>query len=131
MATEAHAHAHDAAHGHGDHGLAHVMSPKMLIGVLGALIFLTLVTVVTATQPMFNFGAYPNLIIAMIIATTKATLVCLFFMHLLYDRKLNLVMFLGSILFVLLFVSFAMLDTGQYQGAIDRRVDAQVEAQAQ
>jgi cytochrome c oxidase subunit 4 len=120
-----------AAHGHDDHGLSHIMSPKMLIGVLGILIFLTLVTVVTATQPMFNFGAYPNLVIAMIIATTKATLVCLFFMHLLYDRKFNLVIFLGSLLFVLLFVSFTMMDSGQYQGAIDRRIEADIQAQAQ
>ncbi|MBC7794091.1 MAG: cytochrome C oxidase subunit IV family protein [Clostridia bacterium] len=117
-------------HAQADHGLSHVMSPKLLIGVLATLVLLTLVTVVTATQPIFNFGAYPNLIIAMVIATTKATLVCLFFMHLLYDRKFNLVIFMGSLLFVLLFVSVAMMDTGQYQGAIERRVDAQIEAQA-
>jgi cytochrome c oxidase subunit 4 len=113
-------------HGHGD-SLSHVMSQKTLLAVWGALIVLTVVTVVTATQPALNFGAYPNLIIAMIIATVKASLVCLFFMHLLYDRKFNLLIFMGSLLFVLLFVSFAMLDTTQYQQSIRSRVEAQAQ----
>lgn len=112
---------------HAEHGLSHIMSPKILLGVWGALIVLTVVTVVTATNPLFNFGAYPNLVIAMIIATVKATLVCLFFMHLLYDRKFNLLIFMGSLLFVLLFVSFAMMDTNQYQNAIQSRVEAQLQ----
>lgn len=116
-----------ADHGHEEHGLSHVMSAKMLLGVWGALIFLTVVTVVTATQPIFNFGAYPNLVIAMIIATVKALLVCLFFMHLLYDRKFNLLIFMGSLLFVLIFVSFAMMDSAQYQQAIQSRVEAQAQ----
>jgi cytochrome c oxidase subunit 4 len=103
------------------------MSAKMLLAVWGALIVLTVVTVITATQPTFNFGAYPNLIIAMIIATVKAALVCLFFMHLLYDRKFNLLIFMGSLLFVLLFVSFSMMDTAQYQQAIQSRVEAQAQ----
>ncbi len=115
-------------HGHAqDHGLSHVMSAKMLLGVWGALIVLTVVTVITATQPMFNFGAYANLVIAMVIATVKASLVCLFFMHLLYDRKFNLLIFMGSLLFVLLFVSFSMMDTAQYQPAIQSRVEAQAQ----
>jgi cytochrome c oxidase subunit 4 len=119
-----HTNTHDA-----DHGLSHIMPPKILLGVWGALIVLTVVTVVTATNPLFNFGAYPNLVIAMIIATIKASLVCLFFMHLLYDRKFNLLIFMGSLLFVFLFVSFAMMDTGQYQGAIQSRVEAQLNGQ--
>jgi len=110
---------------HAEHGLSHVMSAKTLFAVWGARIVLTVVTVVTATQPQFNFGAYPNLIIAMIIATVKAMLVCLFFMHLLYDRKFNLIVFMCSLLFVMVFVSFAMLDTAQYQPAIQSRVEAQ------
>src|SRR5882762_6317984 len=112
-----HHEAHDA-----DHGLSHIMPPKILLGVWAVLIVLTVLTVITATQPMFNFGAYPNLVIAMIIATVKALLVCLFFMHLLYDRKFNMLIFMGSLLFVLLFVSFTMLDSGQYQQAIQSRV---------
>ncbi len=118
--------AHSTDHGHGDN-VSHVMSMKALLAVWGGLVVLTAVTVITATQPMFNFGAYTNLIIAMIIATVKASLVCLFFMHLLYDRKFNLMIFMGSLLFVLLFVSFAMMDTAQYQPAIQSRVEAQAQ----
>ncbi|MEZ0312463.1 MAG: cytochrome C oxidase subunit IV family protein [Myxococcota bacterium] len=124
MSTTTHSAEH--GHGHGDH-VSHVISAKTLLLVWGLLIVLTVVTVVTATQPMFNFGAYTNLVIAMIIATVKASAVCLFFMHLLYDRKFNLMIFMGSLLFVLLFVSFAMLDTAQYQQAIQSRVEAQAQ----
>src|SRR4051794_37991300 len=94
------------------HGIAHVMSPKVLIGVWAALMVFTVLTVSVTT---FDFGPKVNLIMAMGIATIKASLVVLFFMHLLYDRRFNLVIFMGSLLFVFLFVSFAMMDSGQYQ----------------
>lgn len=123
-AAAAHGHGHDDGHGE---GLSHVISAKTLIAVWGALVVLTVVTVVTATNPIFNFGAYTNLVIAMIIATVKASAVCLWFMHLLYDRKFNLLIFLGSLLFVLLFVSFTMMDSAQYQQAIQSRVEAQAQ----
>lgn len=108
---------HDEAHGDGHgHGLAHTMPIWLLIGVLGALLVLTIATVaVTAV----DLGAQGNLIVAMVIATVKAVLVCTFFMHLLWDKKFNLVLFLTSVLFLILFLSMTTTDRGEYQQSVD------------
>jgi cytochrome c oxidase subunit 4 len=108
-------HGHGGDHDHG-HGLAHTMPVWMLIGVLGALLVLTVATVaVTAV----DLGAQGNLIVAMVIATVKAILVCTFFMHLLWDKKFNLVLFLTSVLFLILFLAMATTDRGEYQQSVD------------
>ena len=54
-------------------------------------------------------GVGPNL--AMFVATVKASLVAFFFMHLLWDDKKNLTMFLMSLMFFGIFVTITMLDT--------------------
>lgn len=103
---------HSAHDDHG-HGLAHVAPAKVLLGTGLALLFLTLVTVVSSK---IDFGgATINLAIAMVIAVTKATLVVLFFMHLRYDRLFHSVVFVSALLAAALFVGFALMDTGQYQ----------------
>lgn len=107
-------HAHDE---HGDHGLAHVASLQILAGVLGALLVLTVVTVLAAKV---DFGSRSlNLGIAMAIATVKATLVILFFMHLKYDKLFHSVLVIGALLAAALFVGFTLVDRGQYEDAID------------
>ncbi len=112
----AHGHA-SAAHADGhDHGLAHTTPVSLLFGILGALLVLTIATVaVTAV----DLGAQGNLIVAMVIATVKAALVCTFFMHLLWDKKFNLVLFLTSVLFLILFLSMTTTDRGEYQQQVD------------
>ena len=85
---------------------------KTLVGVWGALMVLTVITVL-ATR--IDLGGPMNLFIAMVIATIKAALVCLSFMHLRYDKTLHAVAFLSALLFFILFVGFALMDTGQYQ----------------
>ena len=47
----------------------------------------------------------------MLVATIKASLVAFFFMHLLWDDKKNLTMFLMSLMFFGIFVTITMLDT--------------------
>ena len=56
-----------------------------------------------------------NPIVALTIATTKATLVILFFMHLRYDRLFHSVVFCSAILAACLFVGFTLMDSSQYQ----------------
>ncbi len=73
------AHAHDSHDDH--HGLGHVLPVKLLAGVLGALLVLTVVTVITGSTYLYGF----DLAIAMVIATVKATLVCTIFMHLKWE----------------------------------------------
>ena len=47
----------------------------------------------------------------MFVATVKASLVAFFFMHLLWDDKKNLTLFLMSLMFFGIFVTITMLDT--------------------
>lgn len=95
-----------------EHGLAHVMPLKVLFGVGGALLVLTAVTVWVT---YVDLGRAGNLIVAMVIAVIKASLVCAYFMHLKYDRSFNAVVFLSSILFVALFISITLIDKREYE----------------
>ena len=61
----------------------HVVSPKIYVVILLALLLGTYLTVSAA---MRDFGPW-NIVIALAIATTKATLVVLYFMHLRYGPK--------------------------------------------
>jgi cytochrome c oxidase subunit IV len=101
---------------HADHGLAHTMPVWMLVAVLGALMGLTVLTVSVTS---FDLGSQGNLIVAMVIATIKAALVVTFFMHLLWDKKFHLILFLTAVLFVVLFLSMSITDRGEYQHNID------------
>jgi cytochrome c oxidase subunit 4 len=113
----------DHAHGaHDDHGFGHVVSIPLLAGVLGTLLVLTIVTVVASKV---DLGAQLNLVVALIIATVKAGLVVTFFMHLLWDKRFNTLVFLSSIFFMVLFLSIAMTDRGEYQHLIEAREAAQ------
>ena len=104
---------HDDHDDHDDgHGIAHTASVKVLLGTGGALLMLTIVTVL-ATK--VDFGTNINLAIAMLIAVIKATLVVLFFMHLKYDKVFHSVIFLSAILAAALFIGFTLMDSGQYQ----------------
>ncbi len=109
-----------AAHAHGGHdehhGLAHTTPVKLLVGVLAVLMILTVVTVAVTSV---DLGASGNLIVAMVIATIKAALVVSFFMHLVWDKKLHLILFLISVLFLILFLSMSVTDRGEYQPDID------------
>jgi cytochrome c oxidase subunit IV len=85
----------------------HIIPFKTYITVFTALLVLTVVTVAIS---FVDLGSY-NLVIAMLVASIKASLVAMFFMHLYYDNKLNLIIFLISILFLAIFIIFIMFDT--------------------
>lgn len=107
---------HGAAAAHEDHGLAHTMPIWMLLAVLGALLVLTVLTVSVTS---YDLGGEGNLVVGMVIATIKAGLVVTFFMHVLWDKKFHLILFLTALLFVVLFLSMSITDRGEYQGNID------------
>jgi cytochrome c oxidase subunit IV len=106
--------------GHGDnhdeHGLAHVMPIKVLLTVGGTLLFLTAVTVWVTYADLGRSG---NLIIAMVIATIKAAMVCAYFMHLRWDKPFNAFVFVTSVAFVGLFITVTLLDKGEYEADIE------------
>ena len=93
-----------------DHGVGHVVPVRVLFTTGIGLLILTLITVWAASM---DFGEF-NIWIALAIAVLKGSLVLLFFMHLLYDRPFNGIIFVTSIAFVALFISFALTDTKEY-----------------
>lgn len=113
--------AHAAGQGSGGHGhheeVGHVVSVKLLVGVLVALILLTFLTVWTYYEVDVGFL---NIWIAMGIASLKATLVVMFFMHLYWDTAFNKVVFVATLVFMTLFISFSLLDTREYLHTQDR-----------
>lgn len=104
MASEAH-----APHGH------HVTSVATYIKVWGALMVLTVLTVAVT---YVDLGPL-NMVLAMGIATIKAALVALIFMHLWHDERFNLVVLGGSLLFVAIFMAFTLIDP-LTRGAVNR-----------
>ena len=102
------AHAHNDGHGHGElqMGHHHVSSSAMFFNVLIALLILTVVTVGASRV---DFGP-ANMLIAMLIASVKASLVILFFMHVKWDTAINKIVFLSSFLFLSLLFVFTLAD---------------------
>ena len=82
-----------------------ITGPKVYAAVLAALLVLT---VITGTAAGVVFGPY-NTVIALIIATIKASLVALFFMHLRHD-KFDAIVFLGGVFFLAVFLIFTLFD---------------------
>ncbi len=97
------------------HAVGHIVPISLLVVTGAGLLVLTAVTVLVAS---FDFGA-ANIWIALGIAAVKGSLVVLFFMHLLWDRPFNGVIFVTSLAFVALFISFAMTDTFEYAPDMD------------
>ncbi|HWB81825.1 MAG TPA: cytochrome C oxidase subunit IV family protein [Nannocystaceae bacterium] len=83
------------------------VSPQMTyVKVLGALFVLTGLTYAVSYA---SLGA-ASLYVAMGVAFVKATLVCMFFMHLKYDDRFHVFAFLSTIIFVTIFFLFTMFD---------------------
>ena len=104
------AHAHE--HGGDYNPIAHVASKAMLLIVFVALVALTFLTVWQGTQ--LELGRL-ELVIVLVIATAKASLVVLFFMHLRYDKPLNMIAFVTALLFMALFLGGTLTDAVYYQ----------------
>jgi cytochrome c oxidase subunit 4 len=84
----------------------------MLLSVFFALLVLTVATVYQSTFDLGNMEIW----LSLTIATVKAGLVIAFFMHLVWDKPLNAIIILGSLIFVALFLGFTMMDAEGYRG---------------
>ncbi len=95
---------HGESHGHGGIG--------RYVAIWLTLLVFTVITVVTGR---IDLGA-ANIYVAMLIATTKATLVVLFFMHLWDEGGVNRLIFVSSIIFALVMMLgiFGDLTTRQH-----------------
>jgi cytochrome c oxidase subunit 4 len=92
----------------------HVHPASTYYKIFGALVILTLVTVGLA---QVHLGEW-NFFIAVVIATIKASLVASFFMHLKDDNRFNVLIFVGSLIFMGVFFVYTMNDT-QHRGRWD------------
>ena len=100
-----------ADHGHHGH---HILSAGLLLKVFGALVFLTVLTVVLGLMEKsgtIHLGSM-SIVVALLIAGVKATLVAMFFMALKYDNRVNALAFSLGIVFLVIFFTFTWLDTG-------------------
>ncbi|PTL84039.1 cytochrome C oxidase subunit IV family protein [Vitiosangium sp. GDMCC 1.1324] len=86
----------------------HHSGPGRYVLVWGALMVLTVVTVLTGRMHLPDYG----LLLALVIATVKGGLVALFFMHLAEHKGANRLVFGTSMLFVVLLLVFTLFDFG-------------------
>ncbi|MFM7800480.1 MAG: cytochrome C oxidase subunit IV family protein [Planctomycetota bacterium] len=114
---------HTHAEGEAHPEVGHVVPVRYLVGAGLALIVLTAITVASHSVDMGE----ANLPVALAIAMVKATIVALIFMHLRWDRPFNLLVLVGSALFVLLMLAFAGMDVHQYEPTMFNGNPTQVE----
>ena len=89
------------------HEFHHHVSPKShYIAVLMALFVLTGLTFAVSFADLGS----ASLAVAMLVAVVKASLVVGYFMHLKYDDRYNLFVFLGTLIFLGIFFGFILFD---------------------
>jgi cytochrome c oxidase subunit 4 len=84
----------------------HVSPMSSYIKVLGALFVLTGLTYAVSFADL----GPASLWVAMGVAFAKATLVCMYFMHLRYDERYHVFVFLSTLIFVAIFFMFTIFD---------------------
>ncbi len=86
----------------------HEIGPSTLIIVWLALTILTAVTVYTALE--IDLGRVINLIIAMVIASVKASIVAYYFMHLKFEDKLTWVYAIYPVFLLILLIVTTIME---------------------
>ncbi|MCS6893652.1 MAG: cytochrome C oxidase subunit IV family protein [Deltaproteobacteria bacterium] len=92
--------------------LGHVVEPKVFLRVLVVLLVLTLFTVLMSPRvsgQVVDFGDL-NVIIALVIAIIKASLVLMYFMHLKFEGIWILVYFIAPVLLFLTMIAGIFID---------------------
>ena len=112
-----HDHAHDAKKDARTYGIT--------------LTLLLILTLITVGASRINFGSSAaNVVIALAIATVKASLVSLFFMHLIHDKPVNAIAAVAGFLFLGIFLLFVLLDIGARRDATPQNVKPPAPAEA-
>jgi cytochrome c oxidase subunit 4 len=97
---------HMAEHKEETGSVGHIAPAKLYVTIWAILMVLTGTTVYAASV---DLGAF-NVVVALLIATIKGTLVVLFFMHLRYSPKLTMVTVVAAMFFFFLLLSLTMTD---------------------
>jgi cytochrome c oxidase subunit 4 len=95
-----------AGNGHGQEQGPHIAPVSMYVGIFFALMVLTVVTYLVTFVDLGQF----NLLVAMAIAITKASLVILFFMHVYWSPKIIKVSVGMSFFFLIIMLMMVMTD---------------------
>lgn len=88
------------------HSGEHIVSPKLYVGVF---LFLMVMTGLTVFAASIDLG-WANPVVALVIATMKATTVILFFMHVKYSPRLTQVVIVSTLFFLFLLLGLTMTD---------------------
>jgi cytochrome c oxidase subunit IV len=88
--------------------MAHIASVKSYVGIFATLMVFTVITVFVA---YVNLGQM-NKVVALGIATIKATLVILYFMHVKYSSRLTKLVVVSGFFFLIILLSLTMVDYG-------------------
>jgi cytochrome c oxidase subunit IV len=92
-----------------DNHSLHISPMSTYYTVYGLLLVLTVATVGVSYA---GLPSGPSLFVAMAVASVKATVVALWFMHLKYDTSFNRMVFASAILFMAVFFGFTLTDLG-------------------
>jgi len=92
-------------------GHVHVVPPKVLLVVYGALLLLTIITVEVTNFELGNWNVW----VALLVALIKAGVVALYFMHLRWDSPFNAICLIAALFFVCIFIGIAVLDSREYK----------------
>ena len=84
----------------------HIVSPKVYIGIFLSLMVLTAATVAAA---YVNLGPF-NIVIALAIASVKATLVVLYFMHARYSPKRTHMVIIAAVFWLAIMLALTLSD---------------------
>jgi cytochrome c oxidase subunit IV len=84
----------------------HVVPKKIYFAIFAALITLTFLTVFAAYKDLGEL----NVIVAVAIAVTKATLVVLFFMHVKYSDRLTWIVVISGFVFLAILLVLTLAD---------------------
>jgi len=86
----------------------HHIVPLRVYLLVGLLLYV--LTAITVAVSLIQLGSW-NIIVALSIAGIKATLVAMIYMHLRYDKKIFMIIFLVAVMFLVLFISITMIDS--------------------
>jgi len=84
----------------------HIVSPKVYLAIFAALMIGTAITVWAAFQNFHQF----NIVIALVIATIKATLVVLYFMHARYSPHRTQLVIVCSVFWLAIMLGLTLSD---------------------
>ncbi|HXC88454.1 MAG TPA: cytochrome C oxidase subunit IV family protein [Candidatus Cybelea sp.] len=88
----------------------HIVSPKLYLLIFVVLMVLTGTTVYAATVDLNHYYRGLNVIVALVIATCKALLVVLFFMHAYYSSKRTQLIIVAGVFWLAIMLSLTLGD---------------------